>query len=71
MSNGLDNETSDVDLLVLSEKTSDFLELKKFERLLGKKIQLFIVKNLKELKNEHLINNLVNGIIIQGEIKWI
>ena len=26
---------------------------------------------IKDLKNEHLINNVLNGIVIQGELKWI
>ncbi|MCD6464408.1 nucleotidyltransferase domain-containing protein, partial [Candidatus Woesearchaeota archaeon] len=67
---GMDTETSDFDLLIISEKTA-LLNVKKFERLIKRKIQLFIVKNIKDLKNKHLVNNIVNGITIQGKIKWI
>ena len=68
---GRDIENSDIDLLIISEKTKEFQELKKFEKKLNRKLQLFIVKDIKELKNEHLINNALNGMILQGEIKWI
>jgi len=68
---GLDTETSDLDLLIISEKTKEFPDLKKFERRIKRKIQLFTVKNIRDLKNKHLINNILNGITIQGKIKWI
>ena len=67
---GLDTETSDIDLLIISEKTKEFPDIGKFEKKLKRKIQFFTVKNIKGLKNKHLINNAVNGITIQGEIKW-
>lgn len=68
---GMDTETSDIDLVVISEKKQDFPEQKKFENILGKEIQIFTVKDIKDLKNKHLINNVMSGIIIQGEIRWI
>jgi len=70
-SQGLDIETSDFDVVVISEKTANFPYLDKFEKKIGRGIQIFAVRNLKELKNEHLINNVANGTIIQGELKWI
>ena len=68
---GMNNETSDFDILVVSENTREFSDLKKYDKILNNKIQLFIVKNIKDLKNKHLINNVLNGIVIQGHIKWI
>ena len=68
---GLDTETSDFDILVLSEKTKDFPNLKIFEKKLNRKLQLFIINKISDLKNNHLINNVLNGLVIQGEIKWI
>ena len=68
---GLDTETSDIDLVVISEKTADFPEQKKFEKKLDKEIQIFAVKDIKDLRNNHLINNVMSGIVIQGEIRWI
>ena len=68
---GTDTETSDFDLLVISEKIKEFPEIKKYEKKLNRKLQLFAVKKIKDLKNNHLINNIINGITIQGNIKWI
>lgn len=68
---GMDNETSDLDLLIVSETSKEFTELKKYEKLLNRKIQLFIVNDIRDLKNKHLVNNVVNGAILQGHIKWI
>jgi predicted nucleotidyltransferase len=66
---GLDTETSDFDLLIISEKTDSF-DTKRFEEKINRKLQLFVVNNVKELKNEYLINNVLNGIVIQGNVKW-
>ena len=70
-SHGLDTETSDFDLLVISEKTQEFAENKKFEKILGRPLQIFIFKNIKDIKNKYLLNNMLNGIVLQGEVKWI
>ena len=68
---GIDTETSDFDLLIISEKTKEFPEVKKFEKNLNRKLQLFVVKKIKDLRSKHLINNILNSITIQGKIKWI
>lgn len=68
---GLDTKESDFDLLIISEKNQEFPELKKFEEKINRKIQLFLVKDIKDLKNPHLINNVLNGITLQGSVKWI
>ena len=68
---GIDTETSDFDLLIISEKTKEFPKIKEYEKKLNKKLQLFVVKKIKDLRNEYLINNIANGIVIQGKIKWI
>lgn len=70
-SKGSDVEDSDFDLIIVSEKTKEFPDIKKFEKKINRKIQLFAVKNIKDLKNNHLINNILNGIVLQGELKWI
>ncbi len=67
---GMDTETSDFDLLIISEKTKAF-DVKKYEKKIKRKIQLFVVKDIKNLKNKYLINNILNGITIQGKVKWI
>jgi len=68
---GLDTEDSDIDLVILSEKTKEFLKKEEHEKIIKRRLQLFVIKNIKELKNDHLINNVLNGIVIQGELKWI
>jgi len=71
VASGLDTETSDFDLLIISEKIKEFPESREFEKKLNRKLQIFVVENIKELKNKHLINNIINGITLQGKIKWI
>ena len=71
MSNGLDVGSSDIDLVIVSEKKQEFSKIKEFEKKLKREIQMFVVKELKELKNKHLINNVLNGVILQGELIWI
>jgi len=68
---GLDTETSDFDILIISEKTKELPEANKFERKINRNLQIFPVTDVKDLKNPHLINNVLNGITIQGSIKWI
>ncbi|MCX6747169.1 MAG: nucleotidyltransferase domain-containing protein [Candidatus Pacearchaeota archaeon] len=68
---GLDIEDSDIDLVVISEKNREFTNVERFQKKTNRNIQLFIVKKIKDLKNEHLINNVINGITLQGELKWI
>ncbi|MBI5797292.1 nucleotidyltransferase domain-containing protein [Candidatus Woesearchaeota archaeon] len=68
---GEDIEESDLDLVIISEKTKEFPDEKIFEKRTNRKLQLFRIKNLKELKNEHLINNVLNGITIQGQLQGI
>ena len=70
-SSGEDTEDSDFDLLIVSEKTKDFTEKQKFEKNLNRKLQIFVVKKISDLKNEHLVNNVLNGLVLQGRIKWI
>ena len=60
---------SDIDLLIISQ-TKKEINLEKFEKKLGHKIQIFIHSNkeisqMKE-KNRELLNNWVNGINVYG-----
>ncbi|MBW3001307.1 nucleotidyltransferase domain-containing protein [Candidatus Woesearchaeota archaeon] len=69
MSTGHDIETSDIDLVIISEKTT-ILDTKPFEKKLKREIQIFAIRKLSELRNEHLINNVLNGITLQGSLEW-
>ncbi len=64
---GESNKESDVDLFVESSSKKD-LDLRKFERKIGHKIDLFIEPDLKKL-NSNLFNNVVNGIKLFGSFK--
>lgn len=67
---GSDTENSDLDLLIISERKMEFPNLKVWEKKLNRKLQLFTATNIKELANKHLINNILNGMVLQGEIQW-
>ena len=70
-SHGLDTESSDFDLCVISERTEEIANISIFEKKINRKIHVFVFKNIKDIKNMHLANNILNGILIQGEAKWI
>ena len=67
---GIDTETSDFDLVVVSEVGRDFSGKKHYQTILGRELQIFPVKDLKGLRNKHLIDSVLNGIVLQGELKW-
>ncbi len=58
---------SDIDLLIITSLKKE-IELKKFEKKLGHKIQLFIYskKEIEKMKNKDLLNNFINGIVVYG-----
>lgn len=58
---------SDIDLFVETHMKKE-IDLKKYERKLKHKIQLFIEKNIKDLQ-PRLFNNVVNGIKLSGSFK--
>ena len=67
-SRGEDVESSDVDIYIetLSEKK---LNLKKYEDKLSRNIQIFGNKSIKQIKNKHLVNNILNGITLNNQIE--
>lgn len=67
---GYDTKESDLDLLIISPNQKEFPLKNKYEKKLKKDIQLFIVKNIKGLPNKHLINSVLNGIVLQGALTW-
>lgn len=67
-SNGEDTEKSDIDLLVQAKPAK--VNLKRFEKLLNRKINLLFESNLKTLGPE-LLNNLANGIVVSGYLKVV
>jgi len=65
-SKGEDIKNSDVDLYVQSKEKK--LTLEKYEKMIGRKINIFFSPDLNKLSNE-LKNNIINGIIIKGYLK--
>jgi len=61
------NKDSDIDLAILTN-ISKGINLDKYEKMLSRKIQLFIFKSLNDVPKELKIN-IINGYLIQGEIK--
>jgi len=62
---GEDVEESDIDIYIETPSKKQ-LNLKKFEKFLKRKIQIFRHKNLKEISNPHLANNIINGITLNN-----
>ncbi len=68
---GYDYKESDIDLVIISENTKEFPRKTYFEKKFSKELHLFPVKDLKFLKNEYLILNVLKGFELQGDIKRI
>lgn len=67
-SRGEDIETSDVDIFVQAKEEK--LELKKFERVVKRKINVYFESDVKNLSKE-LLNNIINGIKLHGYLKVV
>ncbi len=59
---------SDIDLVIFTNMKKK-TDLSKFEKEYKRKIQLFIFDSLNKVKSKGLKINILNGHIIQGEIK--
>jgi len=58
---------SDVDMAVFTT-TKEKIKLENFEKKLKRKIHLFSFKNKENVKNPELLNNILNGYLING--RW-
>ncbi|RLE47663.1 hypothetical protein DRJ25_01835 [Candidatus Woesearchaeota archaeon] len=67
-SKGEDIETSDIDLYIETPSQKE-PSLKNFEKKLHRKIQIFKSKDIQNIKNKHLANNILNGITINSYIE--
>ncbi len=66
-SRGEDIESSDVDILAVT-KTKKSFSLEKFEKKLGRRINLVIIDSIKRVDSNVLIN-MKNGIVLRGAWK--
>jgi len=60
-----DIESSDIDLYIETQG-KEKINLEKYEKILNKKIQVFIYPNIKKIENKELANNIINGIVLNG-----
>lgn len=67
-SRGEDIESSDIDIYI-ETSTKEKINIEKFEKILQKDIQIFQEKDIKNISNPHLANNIVNGITLNGSIE--
>lgn len=65
---GEDIEDSDIDLYIETAVRKS-LDLGKFEKIIKRKIQVFIYKDINKVTNFHLANNIINGIVLNGFIE--
>jgi len=65
---GEDTEESDIDLYIETPSNKK-ISLEKFEKCLQRRIQIFKHKNIKEIPNPHLSNNIINGITLNNYIE--
>ncbi len=64
---GEDTIASDIDLAVL-ERKDKLLHLEKYETVLNRKINVNFYKSWQHI-HQHLKNNILNGILLQGSIE--
>jgi predicted nucleotidyltransferase len=67
-SKGEDIENSDIDIYIQTISKKE-LKLEKFETFFKRNIQIIKFKNLKEIPNKNLANNIINGIILNNFIE--
>ena len=58
---------SDIDLCIIGHRKE--LDIKIFEDLLKRKIQLFFFSSIEDIPNKELANNIVNGYVLEGRVK--
>jgi len=66
--NGEDTEDSDVDLYI-ETPSQKRINLEMFETKLQRRIQVFRHKTIREIRNVHLANNIVNGITLNNYLE--
>ncbi len=65
---GEDTENSDIDLYIETHSKKQ-PNLEKFKKILQREIQIFQHKNIQEISNLHLANNIINGITLNNHIE--
>ena len=68
---GEDIEKSDIDIYIETPKKEIEKNLNSFEKKLQRNIQVFQHKNINQIKNKALINNIINGIVLNGFLEVV
>ena len=58
-------ENSDIDMAIISVSDKK-INFQKFEKKLGRKIQIFRFDSIKDIKNKELLNNILKGYNLSG-----
>lgn len=67
-SKGEDTEESDIDLYLETSSKKE-INLEVFEKKLKRNISIIRQRNINELKNKELANNILNGIVLNGYLE--
>lgn len=67
LAKGEATKNSDVDLAIFSKKEE--IDIRKFEKKLGRKVQLFWFDSFENIKDYGLKNNILNGYVLEGKIR--
>ncbi|MCK4555031.1 MAG: nucleotidyltransferase domain-containing protein [Candidatus Aenigmarchaeota archaeon] len=66
--NGEDTGNSDLDLYI-GTPSKKSINLEKFEKLIQRKIHVFKYDDIKKIQNNHLANNIINGITLNNYLE--
>ena len=69
LSKAENRKESDIDIVIFSDNKKKKIFLEKFEKKIKRKIQVFRFSLLRDIKNEDLRNNILNGYILSGKLK--
>ena len=67
-SKGEDSEKSEIDIVVISSK-KNIVKLEKFEKILGKKINLLLISDKIGKIPEEFFNDMLNSVVLYGRIE--
>lgn len=60
---------SDIDIVIFAPEKKE-LDLEPYKKMFGREISVYWYRSLRDIKNEHLLNNILNGAILFGRIQW-
>jgi len=62
---GEDIEKSDVDIYIETPSKKS-INTEKYEKIIKRRIHIFVYKHIHEIGNKELANNIVNGVVLNG-----